>query len=269
MSILKQLISISAAIQMIHSSIKLIPDGLDRIQMGLTETESVTYLGKEVKSPKNLEELRNIIFQNPKFRVLGLNHSFSSMNTTEGVYISLSNFKEIESHDQTTIYVGAGVTFKELADELQKKDKAIRNLPSNPHANVIEAITTGSFGADYHQGIMANMVVEFSMLRSDGQFRTFIKNDPQFQSILIGFGYLGVITGVRLNIEASFTVMKCIYENLSTLMFTRRFNFMFYGPDYAWFYYDINEDNFRSVHFVYSDSQAFKKESKNLILGSL
>lgn len=53
---------------------------------------------------------------------------------------------------------GAGVTFGELVNELNKSKFALPDLPEDPDENIVESIITGGHGRSIHNKSFVNYV---------------------------------------------------------------------------------------------------------------
>jgi alditol oxidase len=78
-------------------------------------------------------------------KVAGTKHSFNDIADTDGVHISLKNFKSVEFHGNSVTF-GAGWTYSDLIEELKKQKLALHNVPSLPHLNVVGSFMTGTHG---------------------------------------------------------------------------------------------------------------------------
>jgi len=84
-------------------------------------------------------------------KVQGSGHTFNNIaDTVEGgVLISLVNFKQI-AVEGDLVHFGAGVTYSELIVAVDNSGKALPNLPSLPHINVVGSCITASHGSGYY-----------------------------------------------------------------------------------------------------------------------
>lgn len=220
-----------------------------------------TFDAQAIHYPKNNDELKDLLQKSDKFRIAGSLHGFSRIANTDGILISLANFKHISCCDGNTVSVGAGISYRELQKELFKFGKVINNVPSFPHINVIGAIVNGSHGSGYKNGILATLVESFDFVTVSGESLHLTKDDPLFWDVLVGYGYLGVVTRVVLTIEDSFDVIKCIYGPFSFDYFSKKVNEFFEDKDYAWFFVDSKKEIISSAHVM------FKIDSQNSMQG--
>ena len=145
----------------------------------------------------------------------GSGHTFNLIADTfkDGVIVSLINFKDIEVEDRV-VHFGAGVTYSELIAALVKKQRALRNVPSLPHINVVGGMMTATHGAGYHQPIQAEHVVAFDVVHADGSLSQLHRDRDAdvFWYYLHNLGAsLGIITRMTISIEPEFKIYKAIY----------------------------------------------------------
>jgi len=99
-----------------------------------------------------VEELQQIM-KDPSIKnvkVQGSGHTFNNIADTVdgGVLINLFNFKDIAVTGDV-VHFGAGVTYSELIVAVDNSGKALPNLPSLPHINVVGSCITASHGSGY------------------------------------------------------------------------------------------------------------------------
>lgn len=128
-------------------------------------------------------------------KIHGSNHTFNNIGDTVdgGVFISLANFKNITVCDDSVSF-GAGTTYSELIKSVAAKGKALPNLPSLPHINVVGSMMTATHGSGYHEPIMTAHVLSIDVVFADGTTKTINKTDPDFFLYIINFGSVCIIT---------------------------------------------------------------------------
>lgn len=191
------------------------------------------------ESPKNEDDLFQLMKTAPKYQVQYSQNVNNSINHTTGTLISLENFSEIHCCHGKQVYVGAGVSYKKLIDNLKKTRYGLINVPNNIHDNVVNSIITGAFSANYFSSIIANEVVEIVVLNPNGTKRYYTPRDHEFKSITLGFGFAGIVIGATLKVVTGYEIKKCIYQNLLHYDFTRKLHLMFYRRNYSWFFLDL------------------------------
>ena len=74
--------------------------------------------------------------------------------------------------DEEVVHFGAGVIYSELIAAVDIKGKAIPNVPSLPHINVVGSMVTATHGSGFKQPIMAEHALAIDIVLADGTFKT-------------------------------------------------------------------------------------------------
>ena len=107
---------------------------------------------------------------------------------------------------------GAGITYSELIKFVHVAGKALPNLPSLPHINVVGSMMTATHGSGYHEPIMTAHVTSIDVMYPDGSTKTLHKEgNPDFFLHIISFGSVCIITSMTVKILPQFRVFKHIY----------------------------------------------------------
>ena len=137
----------------------------------------------------------------------------------DGVFISLAKFKDVIVENEVA-HFGAGITYSELIKAVDLSGKALPNVPSLPHINVVGSMITATHGSGFRQPIMVAHVTAIDIVLPDGSFKSIQRDeDPHFFYYIHGFGGLGIITRMTMKIEPSFKVFKAIYSDLDWSVF--------------------------------------------------
>ena len=102
--------------------------------------------------PRRIDELAKIVSEAPgRVKAFGTAHSSSDIADTDGIHVSMWNFKDIDIDiESKTVTFGAGVTYAELIAVLKYHNMAIQNLPSQTDTNIVGSIMTGTHGSGIH-----------------------------------------------------------------------------------------------------------------------
>lgn len=176
-----------------------------------------TYSTKHLELPGTPEELRRAIAASPHVKALGARHSFNGIADSREEQIQLSRFDSMElDKKNSTVTVGAGVTYGKLAPYIDAQGFAVHNLASLPHISVVGACATGTHGSGLHNGNLSTAVRAIEMMTADGKLVTLSKATlgDKFQGAVIGLGALGVITRITLAVIPSFQMTQSVYQNL-------------------------------------------------------
>jgi xylitol oxidase len=117
----------------------------------------------------------------------------------------------------STVAVGAGVTYGQLAPYLYKNGYALHNLASLPHISVAGACSTATHGSGSKNGNLSTAVTGMELVTADGKLMSITKerDGEHFRGAVVGLGGLGVMTKLTLKVQPTFDVRQVVYENLS------------------------------------------------------
>lgn len=187
---------------------------------------NVTFGTDDLLRPRSPGELRAVVARTPRLRVLGAGHSFSPVADSAALVTLDGLPAEIEiDSERATARVGGGVRYAELARALDRRGFALANLASLPHISVAGAVATGTHGSGSRNGALATSVAGIEMLTADGDL---VSAGPrELGGCVVALGALGVVTGLVLRLEPSFTVRQWVYEDLPRAELDGRFGEIF------------------------------------------
>ena len=113
-----------------------------------------------------------------------------------------------------TVEFGAGVTFFDLMNEVKANNKALHDVTSYPHINVMGAILTGSHGGGPAKGNFASYVTAFELITAKGEIITKTIKDKDFKDYLFSFGNIGIFTKMEMKIRDDFDLKRCYYSHM-------------------------------------------------------
>jgi alditol oxidase len=189
---------------------------------------NVTFGARRFHEPASLGELQQRVADSERVRALGSGHSFNRLADTTGDLVSVAGLPrliEIAPGD-ASVTVGAGLTFGDVAAELHRAGRALRNLASLPHISVAGACATATHGSGDGIGNLATSVSAVQMVAADGGVVTVRRDqDPAgFPGIVVGLGALGIVTRLTLDTVPAFDVRQYVYEDLPFEQVTRHFD---------------------------------------------
>ncbi len=166
--------------------------------------------------PTSIDEVRRIVAGSEQVRTLGSGHSFNPIADTVGDQISLARMPPSVHIDaeRSTVTVGGGVRYGELAQQLHRAGYALHNLGSLPHICIAGATATGTHGSGVANGNLATAVRALEIVTGSGDVVTLEMGDDDFPGAVVGLGMLGVATSVTLAIEPTFAVAQYVYDDL-------------------------------------------------------
>ena len=166
-----------------------------------------------VESPREVDQLRRIVADNPRVRALGSRHSFNAIADTDGVLIDLARLNvpyEIDT-DARSAWVPAAARYAEIATAVDERGLALRNMGSLPHISIGGAIATGTHGSGDRNRVLGASVTGLEIVRADGTFDTIERDDPRLAGSVVGLGALGITTRVRVDLVPAFDVRQDIF----------------------------------------------------------
>jgi xylitol oxidase len=179
---------------------------------------NVTFGAERFHRPSSLSEVQRLVADSGRVRVLGSGHSFNRLADTPGDLVSLAGLPRLIEVDtaRASATASAGLRYGELARELYKAGRALRNLGSLTHISVAGSCATGTHGSGDANGCLATAVSALEMITADGDVVTANRDsDPErFPGMVVALGALGVITRLTLDTVPSFDMRQYVYENL-------------------------------------------------------
>jgi alditol oxidase len=183
---------------------------------------NVVFGAPRLHQPTSLDEVRRIVAGSEQVRALGSGHSFNPIADTVGDQISLAGMPPLLRIDaeRSTVTVGGGVRYGELAPPLNRAGYALHNLGSLPHICIAGATATGTHGSGATNGNLATAVRALELVTATGDVVTVEFGDGDFAGSVVALGMVGIVTSVTLAIEPTFAVAQYVYDNLSLAEFT-------------------------------------------------
>ena len=117
--------------------------------------------------------------------------------------------------ERSTVTVGGGVRYGDLAQYLHAQGYALHNLGSLPHISVAGACATGTHGSGVTNGSLATAVRALTLVTADGGMVTLERGvDADFDGAVVALGLLGVVTELTLDVEPTYEVAQYVFEDL-------------------------------------------------------
>ena len=196
---------------------------------------NLTYAAARVHYPETIEQLRQIITQSAKVRVIGSRHSFNRIADTAADLISLTRLNQSNAAaddaitinpEQRTVTVNAGVTYGQLGLYLHQHNFAIHNMASLPHISIAGACATATHGSGNKNGNLATSVSAIEFIAADGSTVTLSRqtDGDAFRGAVVNLGALGVVTKMTLDLIPAFAMQQEVYENLPVAQLEAHFD---------------------------------------------
>ena len=177
---------------------------------------NVSYGAASLAGPTSVPELQELVATSSRIKAIGTRHSFSTIADTPGTLVSTAGLPaEIVIDDRAmTVRVNGATSYGVLAGELQSQGYALQNMGSLPHISVAGATATGTHGSGDRNGILSTSIAAIDLVTADGERTTIDRSAAHLAAVAVGLGAFGVIVGLTLDIQPTFTVRQDIYLNV-------------------------------------------------------
>jgi xylitol oxidase len=214
------------------------------VGLGITNwSGNHAYGAERLHQPASLDELRGIVARAPKIRALGSRHCFNDI-ADSGELITVEGLDQGIEIDRaaSTVTVNAAIRYGTLARALEREGLALHNMASLPHITVGGAVATATHGSGDKNGNLATAVTVVELVTSDGEIRTFSREDDEFAGVVVGVGALGVVTRLTLEVQPSYLMRQEIYERLPWGSVLERFDEVTSAADSVSIFTDYGDD---------------------------
>ena len=167
------------------------------------------YENVKILFPKNIEEIKNILELEKKIIPVGSGLSFvPNFFSKDSVSISLRNFKKILKLDygNNLIHVEAGITVREVLNEIRKENKYLKILPGWPEVTIGGCIANNIHGKNpYVDGIFQEIVEEIHLITPNSNELIIASrniNSEIFYNTCGGYGLTGIIVSAKLKLNS-------------------------------------------------------------------
>jgi L-gulonolactone oxidase len=164
--------------------------------------------------PKSESDIRETVLNAARMgrtvKVVGAGHSFTDIACTDGVMVSLDDYRDVLSVDREkgTITVQAGIRLRDLNEALAREGLGMSNLGDIAYQSIAGSISTATHGTGRHYGNIPSFVTELTMVLADGSVQRFSPelDETTFRAAQVGLGSLGIISTVTLKCEPAFNL---------------------------------------------------------------
>lgn len=183
------------------------------------------YSATEVRRPRSISEVQEIVAGAEQVRALGTRHSFTAIADSDALLTLDGLLPQIEiDRDAQTVSLSAGVTYGGLAKALEREDLALANLASLPHISVAGAVATGTHGSGNGNGNLASAVAALELVTAEGEIQAVKRGDPEFAGFVVSLGALGVVVRITLDVEPAYRVRQRVFERLPLKALSENFD---------------------------------------------
>src|SRR5437899_7231849 len=152
-----------------------------------------------------LEQVRQFVKAQHKFKVLGTRHCFNKIADSANQFLSYKAPDDgiLLDPQARTVTVAAGITYGQLSPYLHSKGFALHNLASWPHISVAGSCSTATHGSGQKNGNLATAASGLELVTADGTVVNLSRerDGETFNGAVVGLGALGVIPKVTLTIQ--------------------------------------------------------------------
>jgi xylitol oxidase len=216
------------------------------------------YAAADLRSPRTIDEMRQVVARSSKLKALGTRHSFNDIADTSGELVSLEHFDRIDEpdHARRAVTLGAGVRYGELCRHLDDRGFALHNLASLPHISVAGAVATATHGSGVSNGNLATAIAAMQIVTADGDVQEVSRQNDRdaFDAIVVGLGAPGIVTRLTLDVVPSFQVRQDVYQHLPLSALGRHFDQIMSGGYSVSVFTDWRSDRVNQVWVKRRDS---------------
>ncbi len=189
-----------------------------------------TYGTDHLETPGSIGGVKKVILAHSHLKALGARHSFNDIADSTEDQVSMEQFNQIELDAKaSTVTVGAGVTYGQLAPYIDSRGYAVHNLASLPHITVVGACATATHGSGSENGNLSTAVRAMEIVTGNGEVVTLSQQTlgDKFSGTVVGLGALGIITKITLQVQRRFEMYQVVYEVLSFTQLKRHLQEIF------------------------------------------
>ena len=162
---------------------------------------------ERIETPASEEELVRAVAGARRVRVAGSGHSFTDIACTDGVMLDLSAMRRVLSADGNQVTVEAGITLRDLGEELRARGLAMENQGDVDPQTLAGAISTATHGTGSRFGNLSSQVVGVRLVDGSGEVRE-ISDGDELRAARVSLGALGAIAAVTLRCVPAFTIHR-------------------------------------------------------------
>src|SRR5262245_39468662 len=168
--------------------------------------ENLEYGTDRLHAARSLDDVREFVRKQPRFKVLGTRHCFNTIADSRDGFLSIAELGDVIALDGAarTVTVHAGLRYGTLCPLLERQGFALHNLASLPHISIAGACSTGTHGSGEKNGNLSSAVVGLELVTAAGETVVLSAKADAFRGAVVGLGALGVVTKATLEIQPTF-----------------------------------------------------------------
>ena len=142
-----------------------------------------------------------------RVKVAGAGHSFTDIACTDGVMVDMGGMRRVLEVDGDEVTVQAGITLRELGEELRARGLAMENQGDVDPQTIAGAISTATHGTGGRFGNLSSQVAGIRLVDGTGELRELREGD-ELRAARVSLGALGAIAAVTLRCVPAFTIHR-------------------------------------------------------------
>jgi L-gulono-1,4-lactone dehydrogenase len=161
---------------------------------------------ERIEKPRSEEELAEAVAGARRVKVAGSGHSFTDIACTDGVMIDMSAMRRVLSVEGNEVTVQAGITLRELGEELRARGLAMENQGDVDPQTLAGAISTATHGTGGRFGNLSSQVVGMRLVSGTGEVLE--ATGEELRAARVSLGALGAISAVTVRCVPAFTIHR-------------------------------------------------------------
>jgi FAD-linked oxidoreductase len=162
----------------------------------------------EVRTPRDQDELAEIVRQSGSVRAVGAGHSFMPLCASDGVIVSLEALDGtvVVAPDRTTARIPAGWSIKRVTAALWEQGLALANQGDVDPQSLAGAMATGTHGTGRELGNLATFARGFRLIAADGThlWCDRVTRPDLFEAQRLSLGMFGIATEIECDVVPAF-----------------------------------------------------------------
>lgn len=179
---------------------------------------NVVYASSDVRTPRTVAELQQLVAQADRVRALGTGHSFNRIADTTGTLVSLADLPIVAEADSATgmLRVSGALRYGDLVPALRAVGRALPNTGSLPHISVAGAAATATHGSGVGNRVLADQIRSLTLVTASGDLVTVDRRTrpDDFEGFPVSLGRLGIAVELELALVDDFEIAQTVVDDV-------------------------------------------------------
>jgi decaprenylphospho-beta-D-ribofuranose 2-oxidase len=224
-----------------------------------------------VKNKKDIvESISKAKTQKKSISLSGARHSMGGQNLGSSIHLDMLGYDKVinYSQDDTSVTVESGITWKQLQEFLEKKDRAVAVMQDSNIFTIGGSMGSNVHGKDVRYKSLIQTINWFKMIGSDGAEKTYSRSENYeiFKSAIGGMGLFGIITEVNLKTEPNVNYQYTITHQDASLLVSKFDEYIANGAEQVEGHFSVSKDKLLQDLQIYY-FQKTDKQSKDDVSG--